>query len=181
MHFELVARTVALVGIVGGLAGCPGSLNDPAEFASGSPGSDSSTESGGGTPACAADVPTMILSPTCGVVGCHNPASPAEGLDLESPGVASRLLDVPEAEMPSLGLLLIDSMDPGSSVILTKLQANTVPYGSQMPFGGTPLSPQQVACVAAWIDSVTASADAGSADAREESASDPRGDASKRD
>jgi hypothetical protein len=63
--------------------------------------------------------------------------------------------------MPALGLFLIDSTAPEKSVILTKLQASTVPYGAVMPFGGVPLSAEQVACVAAWVDTVIA--DGGSA------------------
>ena len=79
-----------------------------------------------------------------------------------SPDVASRLVDVPETEMPSLGLYLVDSADPANSVILTKVQASTVPYGAQMPSGRAPLSAQQVACLAAWINSVVADAGTGS-------------------
>lgn len=166
MDLKVFVWTAAATAVSGGLAACAGSLNDPAEFGSGSSTMDSSSNGGSssadaGLLACAVDVPTAIFKQTCGVVSCHNPASPAEGLDLESPNVASRLVDVPENEDPSLGLFLIDSANPPQSVILTKLQAATVPYGSQMPFGGTPLTSQQVACVGAWINSVIAAADAG--------------------
>jgi hypothetical protein len=60
-------------------------------------------------------------------------------------------------EMPTLDL--ISSTAPESSAVLTKLSA-TPPFGSQMPFGETPLSAQQIGCVAAWIDSVIADAGA---------------------
>jgi hypothetical protein len=157
--------------MMGGLAGCPASLSDPGEFESdaGHP----ATESEGGAPACA-DVPTVIFQQSCGTVGCHTSSSPAQGLDLVSPGVASRLINVPETEMPALGLLLIDPAKPQDSVILTKLQASTVPYGAVMPFGGKPLSAQEVACVAAWIDSAMAAPaeDAGATDEATASGSD---------
>jgi hypothetical protein len=159
LHFAFFAWAV-WTGVVATLGGCAGSLNDAAEFDADS---RSSVDGGEGTPACAADVPTTIFQRTCGVSGCHTAAFPAQGLDLASPGVASRLVDVPETEVPALGLLLVDSAKPQSSVILTKLQTATVPYGAVMPFGGTPLSPQEVACVAAWIDG--AIADGGSAGA----------------
>ncbi len=154
----------SLAGLAPGLWGCPGTLADPAEFADvggAQLGSDAGAEGGsegeGGAPACvAADVPTTILQQTCGVAGCHGTTDPEEGLDLASPGVASRLINIPAMEMPALDL--IDSMDSQTSVILTKLQASTVPYGSQMPLGEPPLTPQQVACVAAWIESVIADA-----------------------
>jgi hypothetical protein len=187
MHRKLVAWMAAVTATMGSLHGCAGSLDDPGAFETGSPTSDASTgsggadtgaggaDSGGATPACAAMVPTTILQQTCGLVGCHNPASPAEGLDLYSPGVASRLIGVPEGEEPALGLLLIDPANPQNSVILTKLQASTVPFGEPMPLGETPLSSQQIACVAAWIDSVVSSADAG-----QESSSGPGSDASAR-
>ena len=155
------AWRVVATGVLASLAGCAGSLSNPAEFDSGA--SSSAPEGGGDTPACAAEVPTTVFQKTCGTSGCHTAASPAEGLDLVSPGVASRLVGVRETEMPALGLFLIDPTEPQSSVILTKLQAATVPYGAVMPFGGTPLSPQEVACVAAWID--TAIADGGPAGA----------------
>jgi hypothetical protein len=58
-------------------------------------------------------------------------------------------------EMPALDL--INATDPESSAILTKLSAPP-PYGSQMPFGEPPLSSAEVACVAAWIQSVIADA-----------------------
>jgi hypothetical protein len=157
------AWTAVATGLFASLAGCAGSLNDPAEFDSGS--SHSAVEGGGDTPACAAEVPTTLFQQTCGASGCHTATSPAQGLDLVSPGVASRLVDVRETEMPALGLFLIDSAQPQSSVILTKLQASTVPYGALMPFGGTPLTPQEVGCVAAWIE--TAIADGGPAGAPE--------------
>jgi hypothetical protein len=64
------------------------------------------------------------------------PGGPQEGLDLVSPDVASGLITVPETERPDLGLLLINSADPAKSVILTKIQAATLPYGSLMPFDG---------------------------------------------
>jgi hypothetical protein len=164
---------IFLAGLSPCLWGCPGTLADPAEFedAAVSPlGSEAGTEAAvdGGAPACVpANVPTAIFQQTCGVVGCHSQPSPQEGLDLASPGVAARLLNAPSMEMPSLDL--INAMEPESSAVLTKLSAPP-PYGSQMPFGEPPLSSAEVACVAAWIQSVIAdggpapavSADAGS-------------------
>jgi hypothetical protein len=156
--------TTALTGLLVGLAACAGTLGDAAEFSTAFPADDSGADTASpgeaGAVACG-DVPTTILQATCGVVGCHNPASPAEGLDLGSPGVASRLFNVPGTEDPALGLRLIDSLHPQQSIILTKLRTSTVPYGAQMPLGGTPLTDNQVSCVAAWIASVVATADAG--------------------
>jgi hypothetical protein len=156
--------TTALTGLLVGLAACAGTLGDAGEFSTAFPPDDSGTDAASppeaGAVACG-DVPTTILQATCGAVGCHNPTSPAEGLDLASPGVASRLVNVPGTEDPALGLRLIDSVHPQQSIILTKLRTSTVPYGAQMPLEGTPLTDNQVSCVAAWIASVVATVDAG--------------------
>ena len=156
--------TAALAGLLSVLGACAGTLGDAAEFstayAAGDSGADTDPPGETGALACG-DVPTAILQATCGVVGCHSPTSPAEGLDLASPGVASRLVNVPGTEDPALGLRLIDSVRPQQSIILTKLRASTAPYGAQMPLGGTALTDNQVSCVAAWIASVVTTADAG--------------------
>jgi hypothetical protein len=170
MHLEhhlsrRLAPTAAVAGLLVGLVACAGTLDDAAEFstafAAGDAGADSASPGDTGGAFACGDVPTTILQATCGVVGCHYAASPAEGLDLASPGVASRLIDVPGTEDPALGLLLIDSVHAQQSIVLTKLRTSTVPYGAQMPLGGTPLTDNQVSCVAAWIASVVATADAG--------------------
>lgn len=167
--FSRFALPVLLVGLSPGLWGCPGTLADPAEFADAAASqllSEAGTEAGaeggdsGVTPCVAADVPTTILLQTCGVARCHSQPAPEEGLDLASPGVVARLLNAPSMEMPALEL--INSTDPGSSAVLTKLSAPP-PYGSQMPFGEPPLSAEQVACVAAWIQSVVVDAGPGPA------------------
>jgi len=155
MHFKLVAGVAVVAALLGTLAGCPGSLKDPAEFESDSSSGTSPTESGGG--ACE-DVPTVFFPQTCGQALCHSAKAPQEMLDLVSPGVATRLVNVAATEMPGSGLLLINSANPPESVIVTKLQASTLPYGALMPFGGAALSSDQVACVAAWVDSVIADA-----------------------
>ena len=163
-HLSHGLRPARAVVFLLGLAGCPGTLDDPAEFSTAFTADDAGAgappQSEAGAVDCG-DVPTTVLRGTCGVVGCHNPASPAEGLDLASPGVVSRLLDVPGVEAPALGLFLIDPVHPSQSIVLTKLRTSTVPYGAQMPLGGTPLTDPQVSCVAAWIASVAATADAG--------------------
>lgn len=154
------------------LAGCAGSL-DPAAFEDGGGGSSpamgssasgstagASSSASSSSAGCASSVPTTIFVPTCGASGCHNAASKQEGLDLTSPGLASRLVDVREAEQPSLNLFLVSSAQPDQSVLLTKLGAS-VPYGAQMPLGGAPLTAQQIACVRSWIVSQAGVSDGG--------------------
>jgi hypothetical protein len=174
---------VCLAGLSPSLWGCPGTLADPEEFvdAGGASlgseaGSDAGSETGsdaeGGPTACApasiASVPAVIFQQTCGMTGCHMPPAPPEGLDFASSGVAARLINVASMEVPTTDL--ISSADPQSSYILIKLTEAMPPVGSQMPLGLPPLSAAQVACVAAWIDSVVA--DAGSVGALDGGASD---------
>lgn len=170
LRLHRLSRLVALVWLSPGLCssglwGCAGTLADPEDFQSlaGDGGLEAGPQVGPGTASEAGaeggtgcpDVPTTIFQQTCGASGCHGPPSPQEGLDLASPGVASRLINVPSAEMPALDL--INSMAPEKSAVLTKLSAPP-PFGSQMPFGEPPLSAQQIGCVSAWIDSVIADA-----------------------
>jgi hypothetical protein len=169
------------LGIVGSAVGCPGTLKDPGEFDFGSEAGTAET----GTPACpaaeAAEVPTTIFQPICGIGPCHSATTMLSGLDLVSPGVAQRLIAVPANEMTSL--FLIDSANPQGSVIYTKLQAGTVPFGSEMPYNGPPfLSALQVACVLAWIDSVVSDAGpGGSSDAALEASTSSSSEASTSD
>jgi hypothetical protein len=82
-----------------------------------------------------------------------------EMLDLASPGVASRLINVPSLEDSSFDL--VSATDPQNSFILIKLTQLMPPGGgARMPYGQLPLSALQVNCVQAWIDSVIP-ADAG--------------------
>jgi hypothetical protein len=68
-------------------------------------------------------------------------------LDLESPGVFSRL----SGKMAQGGSgLLIDPSQPDMSVLYTKL-TTTPPFGSRMPLTGTPLDDSTVTCVLTWI------------------------------
>ena len=106
---------------------------------------------GGGGGACNAE--TDIFQAKCGGVGCHSPpATVANGLDLISPGVASRLLG------PSMcnGL-------PLRTYMITKLTSTSPPCGSQMPLGGPFLSSDQIQCVSDYLAALPGS-DAGTPD-----------------
>ena len=162
MSFHRLPLLLPLVGLSPFLWGCPGTLADPAEFvdAAGSQTeSEAGAETGASTTCTAADVPVMIFQQTCGVSGCHSPPSPEQMLDLASPGVASRLINIPSLEDSSYDL--VSATDPQNSFIILKLTEKMPPGGGvQMPYFQTPLSAEQVACVQAWIDSVIP-ADAG--------------------
>ncbi len=134
---------VVAIAAVGALAGCPGSLEDPARFDSEFGIGDAGT--GGSSPACP-DIPTFLAT-TCGTAGCHSAASPQQNLDLVSPDVLTRLSGQSAMEGPGL---LIDTSDPASSVLYLKM-VSPPPFGSLMPLGGTPVSAANLACVLGWI------------------------------
>ena len=114
-------------------AGCAGTLADPAAFTDAT-GDSGAANIGVDAPAAAScpDVPTLFIQ-SCGTSGCHDATTKAEGLDLWSPGVASRLVGVAAAE--GVGLL-IDPSTPSKSVVYTKL-LTTPPFGARMPTGSS--------------------------------------------
>jgi hypothetical protein len=132
---------------------CPGSLDDPSRFFADA--ADQAGGEAGGTineaGACP-DVPTQVFVPTCTTMGCHSTADKIQGLDLQSSGVASRLVGM----CAGGGGYLVDPNNPAQSVLYTKL-GFTPPYGTRMPLGKTPLDTATLACVLAWISAQTGS------------------------
>jgi hypothetical protein len=150
--------------------GCAGTLDDPGRFLDAADsdvteseasvavdaqlsGADEVTSS----PTCG-DAPEEIFLPNCTGTGCHNSQDKAQGLDLQSPNLATRLIGVPATEGPGL---LIDPTTPSSSVLYAKVTA-IPPFGARMPLGATPLSSQTISCVLAWITQEATAAPSGS-------------------
>jgi len=160
----------ASLALAAAMAGCsPGSLDDPGRFdVNGSPaGTDiAGGQDGGGTGivlgeggACP-DIPRFFAA-TCTASSCHNASDEAQGLDLQSPDVASRLVSVMATEGPGL---LVDPSAPSASILYLKLTASP-PFGAEMPLGQKPLPEAMTACVLDWIESgEMASANAPGAD-----------------
>jgi hypothetical protein len=149
----------ALLGVVGSLAGCPGQLENKAEFdayaeahgdagangmnvAGTSPGTAGTASNG----ACG-DVVTRIFAPSCGGTGCHSAVAPQQDLDLVSPGVAARVVGIPAKACVQT---LADPAHPEQSLLYQKL-AIKPPCGAQMPLARPALSSADVACVLSWI------------------------------
>lgn len=150
-----IGRTVfqyrAAVAVLLACAACAGSLEDPARFDTIPRGreDEKNAEPGGGANGTAAecgDVPATVFAAKCATAGCHSAADEAQGLDLESPEVAARLVGVRATGGEGY---LIAPADPATSVIYTKLKSPP-PYGTRMPFG-QPLDDATVACVLDWI------------------------------
>jgi hypothetical protein len=158
-----------LIGLGAALIGCPGTLDDPARFL-GAAGDDSALAEDAALAgdadfppvsepptdgATCPDVPQAILRVNCTSAGCHNAQDKAQGLDLQSPDVVTRLVGVPAREGPGL---LVDSSAPSASVLYTKLTSRP-PFGARMPLTGA-LDDPTIACVLAWI--INPTNDAGS-------------------
>ena len=142
MHRALALAALSAL-LLGGAAGCPGSLAHPERF----------TGDGGGLPTSCAlniDVETDLLAQRCTGSVCHSATAPANGLDLETPGAGDRMVNTPATGCT--GHFLIDSTAPAQSLILAKL-SGTEPdsCGAPMPLGQDPISPDEYDCVAAWV------------------------------
>ena len=168
---SLLARTPwKLVGLLVAPVGCPGALDDPARFADASNLEEAApTESDDAAEhadadvvetsapptdgATCPDVPNDVFALRCTSAGCHNSHDKTQGLDLQSPDVASRLVGVSATEGPGL---LISATTPSASVLYTKVTP-TPPFGARMPLGAA-LDTTTVACVLAWIQQTTSDA-----------------------
>lgn len=138
----------ALTAAAALLSGCPGTLDNPEAFGL-----------GGACP----DIPPFLAS-KCGTAGCHVGPTPAQKLDLSSPGVAARVAGQPATLC--VGNLLANPSDPMSSVLYRKL-TDAPPCGGTMPIGGPPLTDAELDCIAEWIGTLEPGppADAGADDA----------------
>ena len=125
------------------LTGCPGTLDDKEAFLAAATVDDAGATDAG----TCGDVPTRIFMPSCGTAGCHSATAPQQGLDLVSPGVASRVVGVQAKVCPGA---LADPGNPAGSLLYTKLLPRPA-CGTQMPLAQPPLSSTDTACVLAWI------------------------------
>jgi hypothetical protein len=121
---------------------CPGRLENPARFEAALQ-SDAGPASDAGT-ACNVEGDLFIHS--CGA-GCHEPPSPQQGLDLVTAGVGTRLLS---SASHCNGLPFISA----SNSYLVEKVGPTPPCGQTMPYGGAPLSAQDLACLEAYAASL---------------------------
>jgi hypothetical protein len=126
--------------------GCPGTLDDPARFLGADAGA-ADPEAAATADAGCPDIPALFAT-TCTASSCHSASNKAQGLDLQSPDLAARLVGVPATEGPGL---LVDPSTPSQSVLCTKLQPDP-PFGARMPLSAAPLDGATIACVLAWIE-----------------------------
>jgi len=101
---------------------------------------------------CAAQVPSAVFAASCEAKACHNSTDKEYALDLQSPGVVSRLLNVFALEAPSFKL--VDPIAPDQSFILLKVKLAMPPAGVQMPQTGAKLSAAEIQCLQQWVETV---------------------------
>ena len=141
-RLRAVVLAVTVMPLLG--AGCTPALEEPDRFCQ--PGFD---------------VERDLFRARCAQSGCHGAGpSPAGGLDLASPDVAARLVQVPSA---ACGGLRIDPEQPAASLLLDKISGEPA-CGFRMPLGAPPLAPGEVQCVREWVHE-TIGAGVGSVDA----------------
>jgi hypothetical protein len=141
------------------LAGCPANLEDPQRFADGGAVTTNSI------PPCL----QTLFSGTgkCSGNVCHSAgAMPAGGLDLTSPDVAARLINVPathgDIDFDGGGVTcptakLIDTSNPSASWLLVKINGTQGTCGSAMPQVGT-LTSAEKTCIQSYVTMVSADA-----------------------
>ncbi|MES1178923.1 MAG: hypothetical protein ABUL62_31685 [Myxococcales bacterium] len=178
-----------VIGTLGllGLAACPADLANPQDYdhpgsltpggAGGASGGGAGAPGAGGASGAAPTQPglnvdttciTAIFTKSCALVGCHAaPAAGAAHLDLSSPNVNTRLIDVVathELASPDTGCVanqkLIDSANPAQSWLVGKLTTDGKTCGLVMPVGPA-LSTDDMACFTKYAQDVAAAAKAG--------------------
>jgi hypothetical protein len=115
-------------------------------------------EDGGVAPDCQ-NIPQTIIANNCIGGICHHTPNkfqgPAGRLDLMSPCVADRLVNVPSTTCN--GIPLIDLERVENSFLLNKLEAETPICGEPMPFTGhLPIEKQR--CMHAWVNAIVRTA-----------------------
>jgi len=124
------------VGLFSSFAGCVGSLANPSDFVD------------AGTTQKTADA---VLAESCGTTGCHDASSQAQaGLDLVSPNVASRVVDVNAIGLGCGSDILVVAGDPDSSYLLDKVLDELGICGLPMPVVGS-ISASDVEVLRQWI------------------------------
>ena len=134
--YRLVSTRAGLCAAAVLLTACQGSLSNPDEFGD------------GGVAIKDADT---ILAESCGTTGCHDATSQAqEGLDLLSPNVESRVVDVNAAGEGCTDQILVVAGDPDSSYLMNKILNTPGICGTQMPVVGI-LPANEIEVLRQWI------------------------------
>jgi hypothetical protein len=124
------------LGLTLALGACAGELEDADAFL--------------GEPPAGKDAET-ILAESCGTTGCHDDSSQAQaGLDLVSPGVEARVVDINAIAIGCTDRTLVVAGDPDNSYLLEKVLNIPGICGLQMPIVGA-LDSDEVDVLRQWI------------------------------
>jgi hypothetical protein len=93
-----------------------------------------------------------ILVQRCGT--CHGERTPTKGLDLVSPGVGKRLVNVRSGCMNLPHLPSTGSAE--DSYFIKKLDGPVAGCGERMPFSAAPLTPEERSCLVDWSEKAMA-------------------------
>jgi hypothetical protein len=121
------------------LGACAGELDDPSRFAF------LAKPEPGPPPACV----TELFASRCDSSVCHGDG--AKLVNLLAPDVQDRLVDQPSSDQGECRDRTLVSSTGGASLLLEKLTMPTC--GVKMPLVGN-TTPEEVACVRAWVESV---------------------------
>lgn len=91
-----------------------------------------------------------ILEQNCAT--CHLTGEEAGGMSLVGDAAIGFLVGQPSQEAPAI--MRVAAGEPDKSYLVMKLEGTHIDHGgsgSQMPFGGLPLAPEDIAKVRQWI------------------------------
>ncbi|MGZ5440986.1 MAG: hypothetical protein ACXW5U_14830 [Thermoanaerobaculia bacterium] len=110
------------------------------------------TPVGGGDPidptATFTRVQNEIFTPSCAVIGCHDPLGQSSQMILTAGQAYGTIVNRPSVEMPSLSR--IQPNDVANSYLYRKITGAGI-TGERMPLGGPPLSDAHISLVRNWI------------------------------
>jgi hypothetical protein len=93
-------------------------------------------------------VQNEIFTPTCAVIGCHDPLGQSSQMILTAGQAYGQVVNRPSVESPSLAR--IRPNDVANSYLYRKITGAGI-TGERMPLGGPPLSAAQIDLVRNWI------------------------------
>jgi len=157
-----LAVSVAVLGACAGStdvtsgAGGSGNMTGAGGSSSGNP--DAGHDAGAVPLSC--DNSMLVLENNC--IGCHSMSDGpfVGGLDLETAGVAQRLVGKPTATMTATnqamcagkGNLLNRGTLPAKGILIDKINQLPGVCGNPMPLGGAKLQPEDLDCLQAWAN-----------------------------
>ena len=103
----------------------------------------------GGPEPTLAWIQANVFTPKC--TACHVPGGIGP-MPLHTEEVSfNNLVNVSSVEINSM--LRVEPFNPDDSYLVWKIENNPGIVGSQMPLGGPPLEPEEIALIREWIDS----------------------------